>query len=48
MICPECGAQKMSKVYWCGERGDTVRRYRECTKCGTRYRTDERLSKIFK
>ena len=48
MKCPECGSDHMSRVYYCYEKGDTVRRYRECTVCGVRYVTTEALVKVLK
>lgn len=47
MKCPVCGSEKMSKVRWNREAGDVMYRYRECTKCGARYRTVETTDKIY-
>ena len=46
MKCPKCGADHMTRVYWCKEKGNTVRRYRECTKCGKRFVTVETVAKV--
>lgn len=43
MECPKCNAQMMSKVYGTREVGSTVRRCRECTHCGHRYVTVEKV-----
>ena len=46
MKCPKCGATMMSRVYGVKEDGDTVRRNRECTKCGHRYITTETVTGV--
>ena len=45
MVCPSCYAEHMTKVYYCYEKGLEVRRYRECTKCGQRFVTVEKVLK---
>ena len=44
MHCPKCGNED-SKVIESRDTGDAVRRRRECSKCGTRYTTYERVER---
>ena len=44
MHCPKCGDDE-SKVIESRDTGDSVRRRRECLKCGGRYTTYERLER---
>lgn len=44
MHCPKCGNDD-SKVIESRDTGDSVRRRRECLKCGTRYTTYERIER---
>jgi transcriptional repressor NrdR len=44
MHCPKCGDDE-SKVIESRDTGDSVRRRRECLKCGNRYTTYERLER---
>jgi transcriptional repressor NrdR len=44
MHCPKCGDDE-SKVIESRDTGDSVRRRRECLKCGSRYTTYERLER---
>ena len=46
MRCPNCNSEHQSKVYWCKEKGDQVRRYRECAICGQRFVTVEQTKKV--
>ena len=44
MHCPKCGDDE-SRVVESRDTGDSVRRRRECLKCGNRYTTYERLER---
>lgn len=44
MHCPKCGDDD-SKVIESRDTGDSVRRRRECLKCGSRYTTYERIER---
>ena len=44
MHCPKCGNND-SKVIESRDTGDSVRRRRECLKCGSRYTTYERIER---
>ena len=48
MMCPKCGSQKMSIVLDTREKKseNVTRRRRECTLCGCRYTTYERVHRI--
>lgn len=50
MMCPKCGSQKMSIVLDTREKKseNVTRRRRECTVCGCRYTTYERVDKIIR
>lgn len=47
MRCPKCGYNKSSVVdSRQAEEGTTIRRRRECEKCGNRFTTFERLEEL--
>lgn len=50
MTCPKCGSEKMSIVLDSRDKKseNAVRRRRECTVCGCRYTTYERVENIYK
>lgn len=50
MICPKCGSEGMSRVIDSREKkkDNTTYRRRECTVCGCRYSTVEKLNKVYK
>ena len=44
MHCPKCGSEE-SRVVESRDTGDSVRRRRECSECGARYTTYERVER---
>ena len=48
MICPKCGRKNVCRVVDSREKKDgVVRRRRECTVCGCRYTTMEKVTWIY-
>lgn len=42
VACPHCGGHKLLRV-WSRRRGGLTLRLRECSDCGTRVRTSEKI-----